>query len=84
MRPRFQARSEDAATHTLIAGTETTLTGLSIPGKESFAELLVSVPHRLLRREHRKIQRNIVAERVLQLPKEPRFDADTFSNLGKN
>jgi alkylation response protein AidB-like acyl-CoA dehydrogenase len=66
-----------AHVHTLITGIEAMLTGPASPREGIIAEILVSVPAT-------SIQRNIIAERVLGLPKEPRFDTGPFRNVRKN
>jgi len=70
--------------HTLITGTEAMLTGREGPREGIIAEILVSVPAVSIAGGTDEIQRNIIAERVLELPKEPRFDTGPFRNVRKN
>ena len=73
-----------AHVHTLITGTEAMLTGSGSPRDGIIAEILVSVPAVSIAGGTDEIQRNIIAERVLDLPKEPRFDTGPFRNVRKN
>ena len=73
-----------SSVHTLITGTEAMLTGHESPREGIIAEILVSVPAVSIAGGTDEIQRNIIAERVLGLPKEPRFDTGPFRNVRKN
>jgi len=73
-----------ARVHTLITGTAAMLTGSGSPRDGIIAEILVSVPAVSIAGGTDEIQRNIIAERVLELPKEPRFDTGPFRNVRKN
>ncbi len=73
-----------ARVHTLMTGTEAMLTGRESPREGIIAEILVSVPAVSIAGGTDEIQRNIIAERVLALPKEPRFDTGPFRNVRKN
>ncbi|HVN28692.1 MAG TPA: acyl-CoA dehydrogenase family protein, partial [Candidatus Binataceae bacterium] len=70
--------------HTLMTGTEAMLTGKESPREGVIAEILVSVPAVSIAGGTDEIQRNIIAERVLGLPKEPRFDTGPFRNVRRN
>jgi alkylation response protein AidB-like acyl-CoA dehydrogenase len=70
--------------HTLITGAEAMLNGRESPREGIIAEILVSVPAVSIAGGTDEIQRNIIAERVLELPKEPRFDTGPFRNVRKN
>src|SRR6266851_1261864 len=70
--------------HTLMTGTDAMLTGHESPREGIIAEILVSVPAVSIAGGTDEIQRNIIAERVLDLPKEPRFDTGPFRNVRKN
>ncbi|HZO82144.1 MAG TPA: acyl-CoA dehydrogenase family protein [Candidatus Binataceae bacterium] len=70
--------------HTLITGTAAMLTGPESPREGVIAEILVSVPAVSIAGGTDEIQRNIIAERVLGLPKEPRFDTGPFRNVRRN
>ena len=73
-----------ARVHTMMTGAEAMLTGSASPHEGIIAEILVSVPAVSIAGGTDEIQRNIIAERVLQLPKEPRFDTGPFRNVRKN
>ena len=73
-----------ARVHTMITGAEAMLTGPKSPRDGIIAEILVSVPAVSIAGGTDEIQRNIIAERVLDLPKEPRFDTGPFRNVRKN
>ena len=73
-----------ARVHTMITGTEAMLTGKESPRDGIIAEILVSVPAVSIAGGTDEIQRNIIAERVLDLPKEPRFDTGPFRNVRRN
>ena len=73
-----------AHVHTLITGAEAMLTGTGSPRDGIIAEILVSVPATSIAGGTDEIQRNIIAERVLGLPKEPRFDSGPFRKVRRN
>jgi alkylation response protein AidB-like acyl-CoA dehydrogenase len=70
--------------HTLISGAEAMLTGPESPREGIIAEIFLSVPAISIAGGTDEIQRNIISERVLGLPKEPRFDTGPFRNVRKN
>jgi alkylation response protein AidB-like acyl-CoA dehydrogenase len=73
-----------AHVHTLITGADALLNGIGSPREGTIAEILVSVPAISIAGGTDEIQRNIIAERVLDLPKEPRFDTGPFRNVRRN
>lgn len=74
-----------AHVHTLITGADALLTGEESPRDGLIAEIFVSVPATSIAGGTDEIQRNIISERVLGMPKEPRFDADkAFQDVPKN
>jgi alkylation response protein AidB-like acyl-CoA dehydrogenase len=71
--------------HTLISGADAMLTGTDSPMNGVIAEILVSTPAISIAGGTDEIQKNIIAERVLKMPKEPRFDTDRpFREVPKN
>lgn len=70
--------------HTLISGADVLLTGNDGAMNGTIAEILVSVPATSIAGGTDEIQHNIIAERVLGMEKEPRFDTGPFKDVPKN
>ena len=71
--------------HTMISGADAMLTGADSPMDGVIAEILVSTPAISIAGGTDEIQKNIISERVLKMPKEPRFDTDRpFRDVPKN
>ncbi len=70
--------------HTLITGADAMLTGTDAPHDGIIAEILVSVPATSIAGGTDEIQRNIIGERVLGLPKDARSDTGPFRDIPRN
>ncbi len=71
--------------HTAMTGTDSMLTGDESPMDGVIAEILISTPAISIAGGTDEIQKNIISERVLKMPKEPRFDTDRpFREVPKN
>ena len=70
--------------HTLISGPEALLSGPDSELDGVVAEVLVSTPAISIAGGTDEIQKNIISERVLGLPKEPRFDTGPFRDVPRN
>jgi alkylation response protein AidB-like acyl-CoA dehydrogenase len=71
--------------HTAISGADAMLTGSESPHGGVIAEVLISTPAISIAGGTDEIQKNIISERVLKMPKEPRDDVDVpFRNVPRN
>ena len=69
----------------MISGADAMLTGDDSPMGGVIAEVLISTPAISIAGGTDEIQKNIISERVLKMPKEPRFDTDRpFRDVPKN
>ena len=74
-----------AQAHTLIAGHDAMLTEEDGALNGIISEVLISTPAESIAGGTDEIQRNIIAERSLGLPKEPRTDVDRpFRDVPRN
>jgi len=62
--------------HTAMTGADSMLTGDEGPMAGLIAEILISTPAISIAGGTDEIQKNIISERVLKMPKEPRTDTD--------
>ena len=69
----------------MISGADAMLTASDSPMAGVVAEILVSTPAISIAGGTDEIQKNIISERVLKMPTEPRFDIDRpFREVPKN
>ena len=69
----------------MINGADAMLSGADSPSDGLIAEVLISTPAISIAGGTDEIQKNIIAERVLKMPKEPRFDTDRpYREVPKN
>ena len=73
-----------AHVHTMISGADAMLSGPESAHEGIIAEILVSVPAISIAGGTDEIQRNIIAERVLAMPKGHRYDKGPFRDIKRN
>ena len=74
-----------ARVHTLLAGADAMLAGSDGAMEGVIAEILISTPAISIAGGTDEIQRNIISERVLKMPKETRVDTDRpFRDVPRN
>jgi alkylation response protein AidB-like acyl-CoA dehydrogenase len=74
-----------ARVHTALLGADALLTGDDSPMNGLLAEILVSVPASSIAGGTDEIQRNIISERVLKMPRERTGDTDRpFKDVPRN
>lgn len=73
-----------ARVHTDISGADALMKGADSAHEGIIAEILLSVPAVSIAGGTDEIQKNIIAERVLGMPKEPRFDSGPFKDVPRN
>ena len=71
--------------HTYLTGADALLSGEDSPMKGVIAEILISVPATSIAGGTDEIQRNIISERVLKMPKETSVDTNKpFKDVPRN
>jgi alkylation response protein AidB-like acyl-CoA dehydrogenase len=70
--------------HTAITGTDAMYEGADSPHEGVIGEILLSTPATSIAGGTDEIQKNIISERILEMPKETRFDGGPFKDVPKN
>ncbi len=77
------ARAANRA-HTAISGIDALFEGEDSPRDGVVGEILLSTPAISIAGGTDEIQKNIISERILELPKETRFDTGPFKDVPRN